>query len=174
MLLGYCKTTLWADMAHVDPNPYVLELAAVDSCQANDVFVCAAAGSMRSGIWGELLSTAARNRGCVGVLVDGAIRDIPKMRAMNFTVYARGSNPLDSRDRQRVVDYDVNLEIDGVKIEPGDLIAVDEDGIAVVPKAIQDKVVAAAWAKVHAENEVRDAITAGMSATEAFQKFGVL
>jgi 4-hydroxy-4-methyl-2-oxoglutarate aldolase len=174
MLIGYCKTTLWADMAHVDPNPYSLELEAVDSCKPEDVIVCAAAGSFRSGIWGELLSTAARNQGCAGVLVDGAVRDISKMRAMEFNVYARGSSPLDSKDRQKVIDYDVVLEIDGVRIEPGDMIAADEDGIAIIPKAFKDRVVAAAWTKVHAENEVRQAIAAGMSATEAFQKFGVL
>src|SRR5262249_19600742 len=66
VLVGRAKTTLWADMAHVDPKPYELELAAVDSCKADDVLIAAAAGSPRSGIWGELLTTAARNQGCVG------------------------------------------------------------------------------------------------------------
>src|SRR5215510_12222398 len=67
VLIGRAKTTLWADMAHPDPRPYELELKAVDACQPDDVLVAAAAGSMRSGIWGELLSTAARNTGCIGV-----------------------------------------------------------------------------------------------------------
>ena len=62
-LVGRCRTTLWADMAHEDPRPYELELKAVDECGVDDVLVCAAGGSMRSGIWGELLSTAARNSG---------------------------------------------------------------------------------------------------------------
>jgi regulator of RNase E activity RraA len=174
MLLGYAKTTLWADMTHVDPEPYVLELAAVDSCHAEDVIVCAAGGSTRSGIWGELLSTAARNRGVVGVLVDGAIRDVSKMRAMGFNVYARGTSPYDSRDRQRVIDYDVPVEIAGVRVELGDLVAVDEDGIVFVPKEMIDKVLTAAWSKAQEENKVRDAIRAGMTATQAFDEFGVL
>jgi 4-hydroxy-4-methyl-2-oxoglutarate aldolase len=75
VLIGRCKTTLWADMAHVDAKPYELELAAVDSCKPDDIIIAAAAGSMRSGIWGELLTTAARNLGCVGVIVDGSVRD---------------------------------------------------------------------------------------------------
>ena len=62
VLVGRCKTTLWADMAHPDPRPYELELQAVDTCRPDDVLICAAGGSVRSGIWGELLSTAARNR----------------------------------------------------------------------------------------------------------------
>jgi regulator of RNase E activity RraA len=53
-LFGTAKTLLWADMAHVDPKPYELELAAIDSCQPDDVIVCAAGGSMRSGICGQV------------------------------------------------------------------------------------------------------------------------
>lgn len=173
-LIGRCKTTLWADMAHVDPEPYKLELAAVDSCQTDDVLVAAASGSNRSGIWGELLSTAARNTGCIGVIVDGAVRDVERMRAMQFPVFARGTNPYDSRDRQRVIDFDVTIELDGVSIQPGDLIAADQDGIVIVPKSVETAVVAAAWQKAHAENQVRDAIRNGMSATQAFATYGVL
>src|SRR5688572_18293216 len=55
VLIGRAKTTLWTDMAHVDPRPYELELLAVDSCQPDDVLIAAAGGSMRSGLWGELL-----------------------------------------------------------------------------------------------------------------------
>jgi len=173
-LIGRCKTTLWADMAHVDPVPYELELKAVDSCRPDDVLICAAAGSNRSGIWGELLTTASRNTGCIGVIVDGAVRDIAKMRTMNFPVFARGANPYDSRDRQRVIDVDVPVELDGVVFRPGDLVTADEDGIVVVPQEVEQQVVRAAWQKAHAENQVRDAIRQGMSATKAFETFGVL
>jgi regulator of RNase E activity RraA len=173
-LIGRCKTSLWADMAHVDPEPYKLELAAVDSCRPDDVLVCAASGSMRSGIWGELLSTAAGNSGCIGVVVDGAVRDVAQMRRMKFPVFARGVCPYDSRDRQRVIDFDITIEIDGVTIQPGDLIAADQDGIVIVPQQVEADVVFSAWQKVHAENQVRDAIRAGMSATKAFETFGVL
>ena len=173
-LIGRAKTSLWADMAHPDPEPYKLELAAVDSCRPDDILVCAASGSNRSGIWGELLTTASRNTGCVGVIVDGAVRDVAKMKAMNFPVFARGTNPYDSRDRQRVIDIDIPIELDGIRIQPGDLIAADIDGIIIVPQAVEEQVVRAAWKKAHAENEVRDAIRKGMSATKAFETFGVL
>ena len=173
-LVGRCKTTLWADMAHPDPKPYELELAAVDSCKPDDVLIAAAQGSMRSGIWGELLTTAARNQGCVGAIIDGAIRDTTKIRDMQFPVYARGTCIYDSKDRQRVIDLDVPVEIDGVRFCPGDLVIADEDGVVVVPRAIEVEIIRPAWDKVHAENEVRDAIRAGMKATEVFRKYGVL
>jgi regulator of RNase E activity RraA len=174
ILIGRARTTLWADMAHVDPEPYKLELAAVDSCQPDDVLVCAASGSNRSGIWGELLTTAARNAGCVGVIVDGAVRDVSKMKMMQFPVFARGTNPYDSRDRQRVIDVDIPIELDGIRINRGDLIAADIDGIVIVPASVEAQVVRAAWEKAHAENRVRDAIRNGMTAVKAFETFGVL
>lgn len=174
VLVGRCKTTLWADMAHPDPKPYELELKAVDSCRPDDVMVCAAGGSVRSGIWGELLSTAARNNGCVGVIADGAVRDVVRMRRMGFPVCARGTVIYDSKDRQRVIDLDVPVMIDGVTFCPGDLVVADDDGVVVVPRAVEAAVVRRAWEKVHAENEVRDAIAAGMLATEAFKRYGVL
>lgn len=173
-LIGRAKTSLWADMAHVDPEPYKLELAAVDSCKPDDVLICAASGSNRSGIWGELLTSASRNTGCVGVIVDGAVRDVAKMKAMNFPVFARGTNPYDSKDRQRVIDIDVRIELDEIAIHPGDLIAADIDGVVIVPAKVEEQVVRAAWEKAHAENRVRDAIRKGMSATKAFETFGVL
>jgi regulator of RNase E activity RraA len=174
LLAGRCKTTLWADMAHPDPQPYELELRAVDGCREGDVLIAAAGGSLRSGIWGELLSTAARNRGCVGAIVDGAVRDVRVMRQMNFAVFARGTSPYDSQNRQRVIDLDVPVEIDGVRFAPGDLVLADEDGVVVVPQAAEEAVLRRAWNKVHAENVTRDAIRAGMKATEAYRKYGVL
>ena len=78
LLVGRCKTTLWADMFHEDPRPYELELRAVDSCQADDVMIAAASGSCHSALWGELLSTAARNSGCLGAIVDGYHSDMTR------------------------------------------------------------------------------------------------
>ena len=174
VLIGRCKTTLWADMGHIDPEPYKLELLAVDTCQADDVLIAAAGGTMRSGLWGELLSTAARRSGCVGAIIDGAVRDVVKMTQMGFPVFARGNCVYDSRDRNRVIDVDVPVEVDSVRFSPGDLVIADVDGVVVVPRSVEVDVIQAAWEKVHAENEVRAAIAGGMTATEAFRKFGVL
>jgi len=173
-LVGRCKTTLWAEMAHPDPKPYELELRAFDSCKPDEVIIAAANGSLRSGVWGELLATAAQNTECVGVIVDGAVRDVRQMRAMGFPCFARATIVYDSKDRQRVIDLDVPVEIDSVRFSPGDLVIADEDGIVVVPRAVEANVVRRAWEKVHAENRVRDAIRGGMKAATAFETFGVL
>jgi regulator of RNase E activity RraA len=174
VLIGRCKTTLWAEMSHADPRPYELELAAVDGCRPDDVLIAAAGGSRRSGIWGELLSTAARNAGCIGAIVDGAVRDVAKMKQMAFPVFAGEVCVYDSKDRQRVIDIDVPVEIDGVLFSPGDLVIADFDGVVAVPQKIEREAVRAAWIKVHAENVTRDAIRGGMPAAAAYKKYGVL
>lgn len=174
VLVGRCRTTLWADMAHTDPKPYELELQAVDACQPDDVLICAANGSNRSGIWGELLSTAARNRGCVGAIVDGMVRDVRQMTKMGFAVWALGTNLLDSLHRQRVIDVDVPVELGGIEFRSGDLVIADVDGVVVVPRELESEAIRRAWAKVHAENITRDAIRGGMLASEAYRKYGVL
>ena len=174
LLVGRCKTTLWADMFHEDPKPYELELKAVDDCQPDDVLIAAASGSINSGVWGELLSTAATNSGCVGAIVDGAVRDVKKMREMGFAVFALGTCIYDSQNRQRVIDIDVPVEIAGVRFCPGDLVFADTDGVVVVPQEIETEAIRRAWEKVHAENVTRDAIKAGMKATDAYKKYGVL
>ena len=174
VLVGRAKTTLWEDIDHEDPEPYKLELEAVDACQVDDIFVATANGSDRSGIWGELLTTASKNGGCIGAIVDGSVRDTVAMGKMNFPVFALKTNILDSLHRQRVTAIDVPVEIGGVTFNSGDLIIADADGIVVVPQEVETEVIRAAWEKVHAENITRDSIRDGMSATEAYKKYGVL
>ena len=174
LLVGRARTTLWADMFHEDSQPYALELQAVDACQPDDLLVCAAGGSQRSALWGELLTTAAMRGGAVGAIVDGMVRDVARTRDMEFPVWARGSLPYDSLHRQRVVALDVPVTIGGTTIRPGDLVLADEDGIVVVPARVESETLRLAWEKVHTENQVRDAIRNGMSATQAFDRFGTL
>jgi len=97
-----------------------------------------------------------------------------KMTAMGFPLFARGTCVYDSRDRNRVVDVDVAVEIGGVRFSPGDLVIADADGIVVVPRGVEEEAISAAWEKVNAENVVREAIAGGMGAGEAFKKYGVL
>ncbi len=174
LLVGRAKTTLWEEITEHDTRPYELELQAVDACHPDDVLVAAAGGSPRSGIWGELLSTAAANRGCAGALVDGAVRDTAQMNGMGFLTFARGTCPRDSLHRQRVTAVDVSVAIGGVRIEPGDLIFADADGVVVMPRDVEQAALAQAWDKVTAENRVREEIRAGASAVEVFRKYGVL
>ncbi|MEM6553580.1 MAG: RraA family protein [Planctomycetota bacterium] len=173
-VLGRCRTTLWDDLEGTDPRPYELELEAVDSCQPGDVLIAAATGSHASGIWGELLSTAARNAGCVGVIVDGGVRDTAKMREMRFPCFARHLCPYDSQHRQRVIDYGCPVQIGETTFHNGDLVIADQDGVVVIPQDVEEQVIDLTIQKMDDENHARQAILNGMPAVEAYDRFGVL
>jgi regulator of RNase E activity RraA len=152
-------------------EPYKGELAAVDALRPGDVMVVS---ECHWSFWGELLSTAARHRGCRGVVIDGYTRDTRAIIAMGFPVFCRGIHPADSLGRLDVAEHDVPIDCGGVLVQPGDLILADDDGVVVVPRGIADQVLTAAEEKVRGENLVRKALSEGLSATEAFRRYGVL
>jgi regulator of RNase E activity RraA len=73
-----------------------------------------------------------------------------------------------------VVDFRVSIEIEGVRIRPGDVIFGDIDGVLAIPREAEQEAISRALEKTSKENLVRDAIRAGMSTVEAFEKFGVM
>lgn len=96
---GWARTISCVDVYHVPPDPYALELEAVDSILPGEVVVVCTSESKRNAPWGELLSTAARARGARGAVIDGLIRDISKIQALGFPVFTAGIKPVDSKGR---------------------------------------------------------------------------
>jgi regulator of RNase E activity RraA len=84
------------------------------------------------------------------------------------------TSPLDINSRYEVVEHNVPAVIDGVDINPGDLIVADVDGVVIVPKAAIDEVIARVEEKNSGENLFRKAVREGMAPSEAFAKYGVL
>jgi regulator of RNase E activity RraA len=151
--------------------PYAGELTAVDALQKDDVMVVS---TCDWSFWGELLSTAARYRGCSGVVIDGHTRDTQAIMAMGFPVFCRGIHPADSLGRLDVAGHNVPISCSGVLVQPGDLVLADHDGVVVVPHAAAEETLKLAEEKVSGENLVRKALQGGMSATDAFKKYGIL
>src|SRR5262249_26357356 len=136
------------------------------------VFGCGS--SDRIAPWGELLTTASRARGAVGAVTDGFVRDVRGIRAAKFPVFHGGVAPLDSKGRGKVADIDVPIECGGVRIEPGDLIFGDVDGVVAVPRKIEEEVLSRAFAKVAGENSTRDELMRGAKLKDVFDRYGVL
>ena len=174
VMVGVAKPLLWVDFAYEDPDTYDLELRAIDSIIPGDLLVCATANSARSAIWGELLTTAAISRGAAGLVSDGAVRDMAQVRELGFPLYSQFLCPYDSFNRQKVIAYDVRVEIGGVDVSPGDVVIADVDGVAVVPRTMAEAVAAHASEKAGKENRFRDAVRAGMTLTKAYETYGVL
>ena len=174
IVVGRAMPVLCVDVYEIPDEPYQQEIAAVDSLKPNDVLVCSTNGSTRICFWGELLSTAARVRGARGAVIDGFIRDAKQILAMGFPVFTTGLSPVDSNGRGDVVAYNVPIECGGVKVNPGDIVFGDADGVVVVPQAVETTVIEAALEKVSGEDRTRDELLAGATLREVYDKYGIL
>jgi regulator of RNase E activity RraA len=154
-------------------KPFGLLFRALDSLKPNEIYVATGA-SPRYALWGELMSTRALMLKATGAVLDGYCRDSAGILDLNFPTFCYGSYAQDQAPRGKVVDFGVTIEIGGVRIRPGDIIFGDRDGVLVIPREAEADAVAAALDKVAAENKVRQAIEAGMSTEEAFNRFGVM
>ncbi len=172
--VGRALTVLSVDVYDIPDEPYKLELEAVDALKSGDILVAQTNGTTRSSLWGDLLSTAAEARGARGAVIDGFTRDSQAIVDMGFPLFARGIAPYDSKGRSDVIAYNTPIECGGVKVSPGDLVFGDFDGVVVVPRAVEEEVLKAAFEKAAEEKEVKEALKNGMSATAAFQKYGIL
>jgi regulator of RNase E activity RraA len=147
------------------------ELAAVDALAPGDVMVVS---TCRGSYWGELLATASRYRGARGVVADAYARDTLALVAMRFPTFVAGVHCADSLGRIDVDEVGVPIECGGVRVEPGDLVLADHDGVVVVPAALGEEVVRLAEEKVAGENLVRERLAEGMPVAEAFRTYGVI
>lgn len=127
-----------------------------------------------SGLWGELLSTAAIARGIAGVVVDGLTRDVTGIAATGLRVFARGVSPLDSAGRQWFADHGCPLTIGDATVDPGDWIVADELGVVAVPASLVERVVDLAEAKSTGESTVRQELLAGDDLASVFARHGIL
>ena len=177
VVFGRARTGLYMSTYHVPEgrNPYELEMALVDGLQPGEVVVLGCGGpTERIAPWGELLTTAARCRGAVGCITDGLVRDTRRIRALEFPVFHGGIGPLDTKGRAEMMAKDVPILCGGVRVEPGDIVFGDADGVVVLPQAVAAAAIREALAKVSAEDSTRAALLDGKTLREVYATFGVL
>ena len=171
-LVGWACTILENDIYAPAKKAFGYLTESLDQLRPDEVYV--ATGAHNSALWGELLTAASRTKGAVGAVLNGCTRDTPQVLAQNFPVFCTGCWAQDSSVRTYVCDYRCTIEIGQVTIHDGDLIFGDVDGVLVVPREIVEPVMEKALEKAAGEKLVRQAIEGGMSATDAFAKFGIL
>ena len=163
------------ERVHARPaEPYVGLLAALDALGPDDVWCVSSADEHAAALWGELLSTRGVAAGAAGAVIDGPIRDVRLIRELGFTCFHRGVLPLDINGRYEVATHGEPVELCGLAVAAGDLVVGDEDGVAVVPRALADEVVERAVAKAQAENAMRDSVAEGVLPSEAYRRHHVL
>lgn len=182
VLAGRAMTVLEADVfAYEVPGasgplsnkPFGLMLEALDDLRPGEIYV--AAGSSPSyALIGELMATRAKHLGAAGALVDGYARDVSGILALDFPVFSIGKYAQDQGPRGKVIDFRVPIEIGGIRIASGDLLLGDQEGVLVIPRDAEEEVIARALEKARGERLVGKAIREGMSAVDAFAKYGIM
>jgi 4-hydroxy-4-methyl-2-oxoglutarate aldolase len=148
-------------------------LDALDSLREHDVYITNG-GETPYSLWGELMSTRAQHLNAAGAVLNGFCRDEAGILDLGFPTFCWGSYALDISYRGKVLEYGTPTKVGDVPVSPGDVVFGDRDGVLVIPARLAEEVFAQALEKVQGENSVREAFREGMSAVEAFGKFGVM
>ena len=146
---------------------------ALDDLKAGEVYV-ATGCAPQFALWGGLMTTRAMHLKAAGAVLDGWSRDTPEVLQMGLPVFSYGGYAQDQGPRGKVVDWRVPVEINGVRVKPGDLVFGDLDGVLVIPREAEEEAIRRALEKASTENQVKLAIQRGMSTVEAFRTFGVM
>lgn len=150
------------------PPDFGAVLGALDQINAGQVLVIAAGGDRATAMIGGILSGHLRRKGVVGVVVDGAVRDVATLASWpDFAVFSRFVTPRGPIGADQGA-INLTVDIGGCKIAPGDLILGDDDGlVALNPASIRDKI-GAAEAKLDREGQWIKGLESGRAAAEVF------
>jgi len=181
-VIGRAMPVLEADVfSEMDPDsknpkinkPFGLMFEALDQLKENELYVCTGA-SPQYALWGGLMSTRALKLKAAGAVVNGMSRDTNEILRLNFPTFSTGTYAQDQGPRGKVIDYRIPIEWAGIKINPGDIIFGDRDGVIVVPREVEKDVFHKALEKARGEKLVKKALEDGMTTVDAFNKFGIM
>jgi 4-hydroxy-4-methyl-2-oxoglutarate aldolase len=173
ILVGRAMPVRLADVTGPQVRPFGRLTDALDSVGPGEIYL-ATGGSMNCAAWGEIMTATARTRGAAGAIIDGFHRDTPRVLDQNWPVFSRGSFAQDAGVRSSVIDFRCTVEVGGVLIEPGDLIVGDVDGVLIIPRNLEERVIEQALEKVAGEKKVRRDIESGSTSTAVFDRYGIL
>ncbi len=141
------------------PGDWAKPVEAIDKAERGQVIVIDAGGAGPA-LWGELATHSAVQKGLSGVVIDGAIRDVPEIVKLKFPAYARLITPTAGEPRG-FGEIGIPIRIGGVSVFPGDWLVGDEDGIVVVPQKKAVEIANRAMDVLERENRIREEILQG-------------
>ncbi|MCL2368491.1 MAG: RraA family protein [Oscillospiraceae bacterium] len=116
------------------PNDNLMFHKAIDMAQPGDVIVVDGEASLAHSLCGDIMYTYAKQKGIVGFVVDGCIRDVDSLEALAFPVYARGVQPKGPY-KNGPGEVNVPISCGGIVVHPGDIVYGDADGVVVIREA---------------------------------------
>lgn len=145
----------------------------IDGCGPNSIMVIATQGIATHANWGGNMATRAAAVGALGLVTDGAIRDLEEMGPLGMTIFAQGTSPRAGHFRFATAIRNEPVICAGVLIRPGDIIVGDADGVVVIDPAQAGAIVAKANELVKVEEEMQAFMRTGAKLEEAVRKYKV-
>jgi regulator of RNase E activity RraA len=171
---GYAVTVKLVKEENHDPQALSAMLSVIDQGAKDSVYVMTVQDGADIAGMGGLMGTAMSARDFAGAIIDGGVRDVAYLRKIGFPVYASGVVPSTSAGHYRAVGANVPVVCDGVKVNAGDIVAADSDGVVVVPREIAPKVLVLSQQLDFKEHSMYAFIENTKSIQEAVKKFGRL
>jgi len=160
------------------PGDLVDCLDALAVAQIGNVIVVDAAGETETSIWGGLMAGLCQQKGVVGAVVDGAIRDTDEIRSLGFPIFSRAIVPRSTHSpfskRMEPIEVNVPIQCAGVLVAPGDVVLADEIGVVVVARSEAAEVLKRAQEQAAQEEATRQRIREGKTVEELLAEFGRL
>ncbi len=144
----------------------------IDDVPPGSVVVLDNGGRENATVWGDILTWVAHRRGVAGTVIDGACRDTHLSRELGYPVFSRSYSMRTGKDRVQVEAMNGTVNIGDARVNPGDILRGDADGVLVIPRAHEDAVLAAAEEIDAIEQKIRAAVNEGQTLAEARKRLG--
>ena len=129
-------------------------------------------GRENATVWGDILTWVANRRGVAGTVIDGACRDTALSRELGYPIYSRSYSMRTGKDRIQVEAMGGPVNIGDARVNQGDILRGDADGVVAIPQAHEDAILTNAEQIDNAEQQIRALVNEGNTLTEARAKLG--
>lgn len=140
---------------------------AIEQAKPGDVLVINGGGNIPAGLFGDVFATSCIQQGIAGVVIDGYCRDRENLIKMKFPVFAKGASP-NGTIKKNWAAINSPMLCGGKRVNPGDLIVADSDGVVVIASSKAESVVNKAIEKEKFESEIKTALTKGELTIDLF------
>jgi 4-hydroxy-4-methyl-2-oxoglutarate aldolase len=139
----------------------------VDDVAPGHVVVIDNGGRLDATVWGDILTTVAHRDGLAGTVIDGVCRDVGRSVELEYPIFARSNTMRTGKDRVSAEEYNCAVQLAGVRVDAGDWLVGDSDGVVVVPSGRVEEVIEVAESVWRVEDEIRRRVEAGHSLLSA-------
>src|SRR5215472_14588054 len=139
----------------------------IDDVPEGSVVVLDNGGRLDGTVWGDILTIMAHRRGLAGTVIHGVCRDASRSLELGYPIFSRGVCMRTGRGRVQSDGYQVPVSLGDARVEPGDMLVGDADGVVVVPRGREEEVLALSAEIAESEDRIRLEIEAGSRLDEA-------